>query len=95
MLCSQYSLTELAYLCLNMIVVTPEDIEYQKVHENDDRTTILYTTAATMIVFPGIAVVLRLACRYNLKAPISHDDVAIIVALVSIGKDSENPSFER
>ncbi|KAI4184937.1 MAG: hypothetical protein L6R41_004429 [Letrouitia leprolyta] len=65
-----------------MVVVTPEDIAYQKAHRNDDRTYILYTTSATMIVLPTIFVALRLACRRHLKARISHDDIAILVALM-------------
>ncbi|KAI4268066.1 MAG: hypothetical protein L6R38_007976 [Xanthoria sp. 2 TBL-2021] len=65
-----------------VLQITPADIAYQKAHKDDDRSGALYATAATMIVLPTIAVVLRLACRRHLQAPISHDDIAIIVALV-------------
>ncbi|KAL8952372.1 MAG: hypothetical protein Q9222_001708 [Ikaeria aurantiellina] len=66
-----------------MVVVTPEDIKHQLAHKDDDRTASLYAAAISMIVLPTIAVALRLACRRHLKAPISHDDIAICVALVS------------
>ncbi|KAL9001914.1 MAG: hypothetical protein Q9188_005129 [Gyalolechia gomerana] len=67
-----------------MTVVTPETIAYQKAHITDDRTYVIYTTSAVMIVLPTVFVALRLACRRHLKARISHDDIAILVALVSI-----------
>ncbi|KAI4094203.1 MAG: hypothetical protein LQ339_007546 [Xanthoria mediterranea] len=67
-----------------VLQITPADVAYQKAHKDDDRSGALYATAATMIVLPTIAVILRLACRRHLQAPISHDDIAIIVALVSI-----------
>ncbi|CAO1602397.1 hypothetical protein XANCAGTX0491_006008 [Xanthoria calcicola] len=65
-----------------VLQITPADVAYQKAHKDDDRSGALYATAATMIVLPTIAVILRLACRRHLQAPISHDDIAIIVALV-------------
>ncbi|KAL8973918.1 MAG: hypothetical protein Q9197_001829, partial [Variospora fuerteventurae] len=67
--------------------ITPADIAYQKAHKDDDRRGSLYATAATMIILPSIAVALRFMCRRHLKTKISHDDIAIVVALVSI------PSF--
>ncbi|KAL8750904.1 MAG: hypothetical protein Q9199_006777 [Rusavskia elegans] len=66
-----------------VLQITPADIAYQKAHKDDDRSGALYATAATMIVLPTIAVVLRLACRRHLQAPISHDDIAIVVALLT------------
>lgn len=63
-------------------LLNPLHIAYQKAHRNEDRTYILYTTSATMIVLPTVFVALRLACRRHLKARISHDDIAILVALV-------------
>ena len=67
-----------------MVVITPADIAYQVAHKDDDRRSALYGTAATMIVLPTVVVGLRLACRRHLKAPIAHDDIAIIVALVCL-----------
>ncbi|KAI4182170.1 MAG: hypothetical protein LQ348_004886 [Seirophora lacunosa] len=69
-----------------MAVITPESlarsIAYQKAHLDDDRSHHLYTTAGVIIVLPTIFVALRLACRRHLKAPFSHDDIAIVVALM-------------
>ncbi|KAL8961642.1 MAG: hypothetical protein Q9193_001837 [Seirophora villosa] len=75
-----------------MAVVTPEtlakSVAYQKAHLDDDRSHHLYITAGLIIVLPTIFVALRLACRRHLKAPFSHDDIAIVVALVSISVTS-------
>ncbi|KAL8756077.1 MAG: hypothetical protein Q9184_004616 [Pyrenodesmia sp. 2 TL-2023] len=65
-----------------VLQITPADIAYQRAHKDDDRRGSLYAAAATMIILPSIAVVLRLVCRRHLKAQISHDDIAIIVSLV-------------
>ncbi|KAL9012419.1 MAG: hypothetical protein Q9173_002817 [Seirophora scorigena] len=71
-----------------MAVVTPESlaesIAYQKAHLEDNRTHVLYISSALIIVLPTIFVALRLACRRHLKAPFSHDDVAIVVALMEL-----------
>ena len=64
------------------MALTPQEIRYQILHKDDDRSSALHVTAGTMIVLPAVAVMLRVACRRHLKLPMALDDVAIIISLV-------------
>ena len=66
-----------------MALLSPQEIEYQELHKDDDRSSILYIVAGIMATLPTVAVIMRLACRKHLKLPIAFDDIAIVVALVS------------
>lgn len=66
-----------------MALPTPQELQYQILHKDDDRSSALYITAGTMIVLPALSVMVRLACRRHLKYPIAFDDIAIVISLVS------------
>ena len=64
--------------------LTPEQLQYQIEHINDDRSTEIIASCVIVAFLATGAVVLRVACRRHMKLPLSWDDHTIIAALVSI-----------
>lgn len=68
-----------------MALLSPQEIQFQVLHRNDDRSSALHITAGIMAALPAAAVIVRLACRRHLKVPIAIDDIAIVISLVGSG----------
>lgn len=68
-------------------MATQEEIDYQLIHIDEDRSEALVVSHTICLVLAGIAIILRLIARRISKAAIKADDYMIILAFVS------NPFF--
>ena len=62
--------------------ITPQELEYQKLHYYDDKAPAVIAGSIILIVFATVNVVLRLLARRMSAASWKADDYSIIVALV-------------
>ncbi|MCJ1380706.1 hypothetical protein MMC17_003814 [Xylographa soralifera] len=67
-----------------MAGISPQELQYQEAHIDDDLSAGLYASSVIMAVVTTIAVVLRLLCRRKLNAKVTLDDYCIMFALVLI-----------
>ena len=67
-----------------MATISPNNIEYQLAHINDDKSVTLVTSLTISLVLAVAAVVLRFISRRLCKAKIQADDFLIVVALVRV-----------
>ena len=65
-----------------MVQLSPQEIEYQKLHVHDDRSQDIVSSHAICITLAFLAVVLRFLSRKLGKIPIGADDWTIILAFV-------------
>ena len=65
-----------------MSALTPEQIDFQKGHINDDRGPMLIGVTCMFLVLTFAAVGARLAARKMTKVKLSFDDYCIFVAQV-------------
>lgn len=72
-----------------MATLTPEDVQFQIAHWDDDKGPLVTTITTIFMVFAMIAVVLRLVTRkVIIKISWQVDDYAIIVAMVRAFRES-------
>ena len=61
---------------------TAKSNAHQLAHPHDNRQTLCLAIVILMLVIDILATAIRLACRRKLKARLSYDDYAIIIATV-------------
>lgn len=62
--------------------LSPADIAYQLAHIHEDKRTQAITALVVLSVLATIAVALKFAIRWRLRAGFQADDYAIVLALV-------------